>query len=200
LIVIGIPILTAYYMFEIFRSDPATFWSTSGVVPGTSLIISFLVGVAIYLYRDLIPWDRRLGWILTILGLGMLYFPLGQFVAVFPLAYTTVFFGLENPRKLAVLKGDYSYGVYINGFVVQQVFTSLGPWTHHWWLNIGVCVPVTLAVAVLSWNFVEKPALGWRTYLARLEKIWLSSALGRHTRSWLPATREPADLGPRAPT
>ncbi|MBQ1763654.1 MAG: acyltransferase, partial [Aquincola sp.] len=62
--------------------------------------------------------------------------------------------------------GDYSYGVYIYAFPVQQAVTALQPQiglgTH-----IAVSTLFTLVLAVLSWHAVEKPALAaarrWRS-------------------------------------
>jgi len=54
--------------------------------------------------------------------------------------------------------GDYSYGVYIYAFPVQQwsayLIKGIGPWE-----MMAVCFPCVLILAVLSWNLVEKRAL-----------------------------------------
>lgn len=56
------------------------------------------------------------------------------------------------------LLGDYSYGLYIYAFPVQQTLASLVP-------GIGVAglflasAAITLALAVVSWRFVEAPML-----------------------------------------
>lgn len=69
----------------------------------------FLVGVAVHLYRDKIPWNRRLfaaALLATIITTGVkqliIFMP-------FPLLYVTVFLGLLNPKKFGLLNtGDYS--------------------------------------------------------------------------------------------
>jgi peptidoglycan/LPS O-acetylase OafA/YrhL len=56
--------------------------------------------------------------------------------------------------------GDYSYGVYIYAFPVQQALVAA-------WPGLGVAGltasagALTLALAVLSWHAVEQPALRW---------------------------------------
>ena len=54
--------------------------------------------------------------------------------------------------------GDFSYGVYIYAFPVQQALNELiqkiGPRT-----SFAIAFPITFGLAVLSWYYVEKPAL-----------------------------------------
>jgi peptidoglycan/LPS O-acetylase OafA/YrhL len=54
--------------------------------------------------------------------------------------------------------GDYSYGVYIYAFPIQQTLIALIPGLSLILLNVYASA-LTLACAVLSWHFLEKPAL-----------------------------------------
>ena len=54
--------------------------------------------------------------------------------------------------------GDYSYGVYIYAFPIQQSLIALIPGLSLMGLNIYASA-LTLACAVLSWHLLEKPAL-----------------------------------------
>lgn len=57
--------------------------------------------------------------------------------------------------------GDYSYGVYIYAFPVQQwsayLIKGIGPWE-----MTVVSLPIVLILAMLSWNLVEKRALAFK--------------------------------------
>jgi peptidoglycan/LPS O-acetylase OafA/YrhL len=53
--------------------------------------------------------------------------------------------------------GDFSYGVYLYAFPVQQTLSYFGITT--WWLHLLISAVVTLLLAVLSWKFIEFPAL-----------------------------------------
>ena len=55
--------------------------------------------------------------------------------------------------------GDYSYGTYIYAYPVQQSFVRLFPDLTTMQLFAG-SLAVTLAIAVISWHVIEKPALG----------------------------------------
>jgi peptidoglycan/LPS O-acetylase OafA/YrhL len=155
------------------RPDQAAM--SAGSLPGPLLVVSFLCGVALYLFRDRLPWRRDWGVASLLAALALFCAPYGQYLAVLPAAYATVWLGLENPKKAGVLKGaDYSYGVFLYSFAIQQTIVALAPWARHWWLNILLTLPVAIAVAALSWTFVEKPALRLRTPMQRLETWWLS--------------------------
>lgn len=57
--------------------------------------------------------------------------------------------------------GDYSYGLYVYAFPIQQTIVHLqrdiGPTA----LTLAA-VPLTLALAAGSWHLIEKPALAWK--------------------------------------
>jgi peptidoglycan/LPS O-acetylase OafA/YrhL len=57
--------------------------------------------------------------------------------------------------------GDYSYGMYVHAFPVQQCTAALLPGVSTWTLT-GVAVPVTLMLATPSWHPIEKPAMSLR--------------------------------------
>jgi peptidoglycan/LPS O-acetylase OafA/YrhL len=64
---------------------------------------------------------------------------------------------------------DYSYGIYIYAFPVQQAFISLMPGSSPS-SNIIVGFCVTLFFAGISWHIVEKPALSLKRYIPRFSK------------------------------
>lgn len=57
--------------------------------------------------------------------------------------------------------GDYSYGLYLYGFVMQQLVA-------HWFPQFGpyrlfaASFPLALLAAIASWHAIEKPALRWK--------------------------------------
>jgi peptidoglycan/LPS O-acetylase OafA/YrhL len=57
--------------------------------------------------------------------------------------------------------GDYSYGMYVYAFPVQQSIAALMPGVSTWTLT-AVAMTVTLMLAMLSWHLVEKPAMSMR--------------------------------------
>jgi peptidoglycan/LPS O-acetylase OafA/YrhL len=157
----------ALFAYVLIRNPQAT-----AVVRGPLLVVSFLFGCGFFLCRDKIPYNGMLALLSCALCLPALYFRYGDFFVSAPATYLTCYIGLSNPKKSTFLQsGDYSYGVYLYGFPIQQVFASIGDAAHYWWLNIIVCVPASLLVAVGSWHLVEKHALKARTVLSTLEQV-----------------------------
>jgi peptidoglycan/LPS O-acetylase OafA/YrhL len=140
-------------------------------VHGEVLVLSFMAGALLYVFRDEIPWSPAL-WIGSVVATVLLLLvPMGDALVSFPAAYATVFLGRTNPRRSACLiGGDYSYGIYLYGFPVQQCFASLWPGINPGSLIAIVCA---IALAVVSWWFVEKPALALREL--NWNRRWLRS-------------------------
>ncbi|MBR0899756.1 acyltransferase [Bradyrhizobium tropiciagri] len=141
---------------------------------GAKLPVACLVAIAIYLYRDRIPYDGRILAACCALCLGAaLLGPaawitqpvLNAFVAP-ALVYITVFLGVSNlPRLPLFSKGDYSYGIYLYGFPMQQVVKV-------WLPNASLIVQFAIAIvlittfAALSWHWIEKPVLKLRRHFS----------------------------------
>lgn len=150
-------------------------------VPAPLLVECFLLGAAAWLFRDrIVPRTGLL--VASALGCGLLMLhPLGDLFAAVPITYLTLHLGLLDPaRRLPVSSGDYSYGIFLYGFPVQQlVYAVLGP--HPWWLNFLAAAPVIVLLAIFSWHMVEAPVRHVRPWLYALEARLLTRApwLGR---------------------
>jgi len=191
LILLAAAAFTAWNLWIDISAGAAYLDEAAGPVPGWSLVVSFLLGVAVYLYQDRLPWSRALCGLAAVAALGFLAVPYGEVPAVVLLAYVTVYLGLCDPPKVGLLKGaDYSYGIFLYGFIIQQALMSLGPQMHHWWINIALAVPGATIVAALSWHCIEKPALGLRTVVYRIEMRMLDLG-GAALRSAGFATKQP---------
>jgi peptidoglycan/LPS O-acetylase OafA/YrhL len=77
-------------------------------------------------------------------------------------------------------RGDYSYGIYLYGFPVQQTVAYLFPASREWYLNALFSLPVIIALAALSWHIIERPSLSLKKVLQgrRAKAIQADSALG----------------------
>ncbi|MBV8970739.1 MAG: acyltransferase [Sphingomonadaceae bacterium] len=132
-------------------------------LPGRVLVIAFLCGVALFLYRDRVVHSTRLFALATAVALAVAWSPQTSSLVALPAAYMVVFLGLTNPPRLPlVMEGDYSYGIYLYAYPIQQAVVALFPHERMWWFNFAASiVPVSL-FAAFSWHAIEKPVLGHR--------------------------------------
>ena len=134
-----------------------------------SFVPIFLGGSLVYLYRERIPDSGALAMGATALFTVGFLLPLGNGVPAFTftsvdltavvLIYPLLWLGIHLPFQRIGARNDYSYGVYIYGFPVQQILVV-------WGLNRWGYVPYTLIsmivvgpCALASWWVVEKHAL-----------------------------------------
>lgn len=184
---VAVPVLTAIYLLLEIASRlipgglPLPFFADHYRV---SLTLVFLYGACLAVYSRRIPLDGRLAALAGCLVVGSLVFG-GVSILGYPaLAYLILWIAASLPASLQWIgaRNDYSYGVYIYGFLVQQCTAALGwyqwgylPWTL-------ACLVITFGCAWLSWHGVEKWAM-------RL-KDW---GPGRGIESWRAAIRTRRD-------
>jgi peptidoglycan/LPS O-acetylase OafA/YrhL len=134
-------------------------------MPGKALVfrelsLPFALGAAAYVWRDAIVlrWSTVLiGAVVTALLRPTPVF--GDALAIW-LTYATLCLAYLPGGAIRLYNrlGDYSYGFYIYAFPCQQLAQHLfGPMTPA--TNMALAAPATLLCAVLSWHFVEGPAL-----------------------------------------
>lgn len=130
--------------------------------PGYFFVWAFLWGVAMFVYRDRVRWSLGGCAAAAVIGLGSLAIGgLATYLMPAALAYVTVVVGLANPRRARFLEhADCSYGIYLYHWVVMQTVMSFAP--RIWWVNLAISLPVTTALAMLSWYGIEKRALALR--------------------------------------
>ncbi|MGY4473066.1 acyltransferase family protein [Bradyrhizobium sp. USDA 3364] len=150
---------------------------------GAKLPVGCLLGIAIYLYRDRIPYDGRILAVCCALCLGAAVLgpadwmtqPVLNAVIAPALVYVTVFLGVSKlPRLPLFSKGDYSYGIYLYGFPMQQVVKV---WLPNASLIVQFAVALVLitAFAAFSWHWIEKPVLRLRSRFSFVARTRLAS-------------------------
>jgi peptidoglycan/LPS O-acetylase OafA/YrhL len=151
----------------------------AGVVRQYHLFLSFVLGNIFFLWRHSIPRHWLLFIASAVVSFTTLRLPGLTNVALLTLTYCILYAGTAPmPRLPLISRGDYSYGVYLYGYPVQQVVTSLFPAWRVWWFNLVVSLPVAMFIATLSWHLIEKPMLSFKDRLKplrRLEGGWFES-------------------------
>ena len=129
----------------------------------------FLAGASLELYRDRIPMHDGLG-LTCAMAFGASLITGGFFVIGLPaLAYLLVWIAVRAPRRLRGIgrRADLSYGIYIYGFVGQQVLASLGANRWGYLPYTALSIAVALAAAYISWHGVERHALALKDWTPR---------------------------------
>ena len=124
------------------------------------LALLFFLGAFFYVNRSKIP--------LGLVGFGMLCilvyltteYRFSGFIKAVCFAYVVLLLALHPKLRLPSIDhwGDISYGLYIYAFPVQQTVAYLIPQVRPLSMFMLSTV-ITVALAILSWRFVEKPAI-----------------------------------------
>lgn len=131
-----------------------------------SLPLLFLYGACFAVYAKRIPLDGRLAALAAVVAFFTLWKG-GLSVFGYPAAaYLVLWIAAALPEMFQRIgaKNDYSYGIYLYGFLVQQVTAALGwySWGYVPW--VAVCLIISAALAWLSWHGVEKRALALKDW------------------------------------
>jgi peptidoglycan/LPS O-acetylase OafA/YrhL len=163
LLALGIIAIAAYFiLLDLQRMG------NRHVLTMTLFNCAFFIGGMFYAYRDKIP--LHFSWSIALLA-GI---PFLQSTTVYPLygtltiVYTVLVLAyLAKGKILAFNKlGDYSYGMYIYAFPVQQ---CLSHWTDIGFIGMVFWATLTtLLLSVLSWHFLESPMLARKKAIAKL--------------------------------
>lgn len=154
---------------------------------------AFVIAAMLYRVRTWVP----LSWWLVALaaGIWLLTSVLGDSTQTTRVAATWVLpfivlvaaYRTQKWFSLPSRMGDYSYGIYLFAFPIQQTIVHLVD-PDSGWVVMLVTTPIVLLVAMLSWHFVEAPSLTLKQRLAPIVDAESASAVAH------PVGRE--DLAP----
>ncbi|AMU65991.1 acyltransferase family protein [Mycobacteroides abscessus] len=127
--------------------------------------VVFLAGALFYQYQDKIPAH----WSLVVLSVGLVvasgFTQNYRVLGALPLAYAVIVSGALI-RKTR-LRNDFSYGVYIYAFPIQQLLATFGLGRLNPFLFFLLATTATLPIAALSWFVVEKRAMALKARIFR---------------------------------
>ena len=152
---------------------------------GGQLIAAFLMGILVYQYRAVIPYNRVLlaisvaivvasDQILDSSSIGSVG---NRFIVLPALVYITVWLGLTPiPLPKFLHRGDYSYGIYLYHDPLLQTLILLLPLSlitgsFGWIALVVLGLAAVGCLATFSWHFIEKPILGLRKKFSFVAQI-----------------------------
>lgn len=138
---------------------------------------TFFAGASLYIFRHYIMISHRIFFIILFM---LIYFSntIQIFFSLYHIliAYLVLYFAFFPYKKLHQFNqlGDYSYGVYIYAFPVQQAvsnsFPGIAP--NRMFLLSSI---ITLCCAIISWHFIESPLLKLKS-----RYIWFEQNIFQH--------------------
>ena len=126
----------------------------------------FFSGSLCYIFKNKIVYQKKIFLISTLLLLltyiflakDFIFFRLGNIIL---LPYIILYIALKSPNfgTWITKHGDWSYGIYIIGWVVEQTLVGNTLFKHNPILLFIIAYPITLLLARFSWKYIEKPSL-----------------------------------------
>ncbi|HTJ78563.1 MAG TPA: acyltransferase [Rariglobus sp.] len=140
--------------------------------PGKNLCLYFAGGMAVVLAPA--TWRERLTSKTAGCICALLLIPVwksGAGPALSPMLLPSILLALATNLPLrqweSRVGGDYSYGLYVYAYPVQQMLAHFGVQKAGFSLYLLVGFVTTLAFAVASWKWIESPALRLKSHVAR---------------------------------
>lgn len=142
-------------------------WKMGAMRPSLREIISpvllFYIGMGYWVYRENILLHVRYFAISIVVFILLFVLGQGQVAMLFAFPYMMMYlwFGIKQcPSKLGKL-GNYSYGIYLWGFTVQQVVVHFWPGnTMNPMLNVLFSIPIACILGWLTYEIVENKCEG----------------------------------------
>lgn len=152
----------------LYHVQPAIAAGSFGIVMDgyfASLGFLFFVGASLGAYAEKIHVNSWVGIATGLIVITSLFVGGWKIVGYVAMPYFLLWAATVLPKKLHWIgqKNDYSYGIYLYGFLVQQTTAYFG--LHRlgliWW--VAICMVVSFGLAWLSWKLVERPAINLKS-------------------------------------
>ena len=169
--VVAIAWAIVYLAMLAVAASPQTFGiaATLHRVSGRAvLVLYFLTGSAVYLYRGVLPHSHRAAiFALTVIGTSLLVPWAFQFVLPICGSYLAYYIAFSRwlPLNHFGRYGDFSYGIYLYAFPIQQFIVMWLQQSVTPLLLFAIAGPLAVAAGITSWYVVERHFVGRRRLL-----------------------------------
>lgn len=126
-------------------------------LPAKGLALAFCIGALLFRLDRHVPHHAAIG--LSCLALTVVLAWQGEMAwGGLPLGYGVIWLALRRiPAWLT--RADYSYGLYLVAYPLEQMWLHLFPSRALWWADLLFALPLALLCAMALWHFVERPLL-----------------------------------------
>jgi peptidoglycan/LPS O-acetylase OafA/YrhL len=153
----------------VFEGFPMPLVKVGAAIP---MLGYFALGAIAWVGRTALPLDGRVVVVLLLVVVGSRGTTLYPYSFAITLCYACLWFAYVPRGVLLRFNrfGDYSYGVYLWGFPMQQLIVSLLHTPTPTLITL-LAWPLALGCAIVSWHLIEKPALRWRGHSRRAAPV-----------------------------
>jgi peptidoglycan/LPS O-acetylase OafA/YrhL len=125
-------------------------------------LLFFFLGSAAYSVRNHLVIDLRICLAMIVLSMVSYFAYPGSFLDIFYItfAYSILVLGTCAVIRDLKLPGDFSYGIYIYGFLVQQITAYFLPEITVYY-SMLITIPISCLLGGVSWYLIESPAINW---------------------------------------
>lgn len=142
------------------------FGVATSTFPWHVILYYFFVGIFFFHWKEYVPIHFSLFVAAAVVSYFMLPVRGFTYIVSLPLTYCIVYLGMVKVPRIPLLQnGDYSYGIYLFHFPMQQALVHFFPVLREWWLLLPVAAPLTILFAAASWHWIEKPSLSLKKRL-----------------------------------
>lgn len=179
-LLLAIAIVGVIAMIALFVNDPTHFNPKhQNFFASWYIIVIFWFGVLFYLNSEFISLRLSVFIACLILYWATIFLNFAVPLSGIFLTYCMIYIGfIRFPLWDKLVKADYSYGLFLYHFPILQTCMYLFaprwknvPLMDQFAMVVVLCVPITLAFAITSWRFVEKPALALRSVFAKTKAV-----------------------------
>ena len=146
--------------FLLFKMN-THYWVLSTAEYSSFIVLStyFFIGACIYSFRDYIVVSKRLIILGIIFCLMGIFFGNIKLIFLVILPYLIVSFGVLIKKSFSSNFGDYSYGLYIYAFPIQQTIIHFYADKLNFIFFVILSYVITILLSILSWHYIENPIL-----------------------------------------
>lgn len=159
-------VLVAILVISMFLPQEVELIGLMNVDIGGRLPAFFAFGALLALYKEQANINVRVVSGLILFAWIFRHGAAFQFVFYPAFLITALWLMTTEPIKALRLPGDFSYGVYVFGWPIQQVVAAVFPnfGIHE---NQAVTIAISLAMASISWYVIEKPCIRFGRQLSQ---------------------------------
>jgi peptidoglycan/LPS O-acetylase OafA/YrhL len=126
-------------------------------LPAKPLVLAFVCGALLQRCAARVPLHPVLGVAALAGAFWIMRDPADAGLAVPILAYGVIWLGLRR-IPAALTRADYSYGLYLTAYPLQQAAIQFVP-GQSWGVNMALALPVAFLAAAALWHGVERPLM-----------------------------------------